>query len=138
MFPVFFLLLTPAALMSCVLVTRAATRAHRENRPAPHLVLASLALGLLALALPTHAYGQMTMFHFNIDEQCPARGAGEFIDFQESFLPISGVLECTNQSIQLVPAWVNPTVTALLAAGTGATLAASIVWIRNRRTPAAG
>lgn len=129
---VFLLIFTPVTLIACMAVVRAAGRA-RRGRPKPHLNLLAVAFGLLGLALPVHAYGQLRKFYFMIDEECPARGAGAFVEFRESFLPVSGVLECTDRTIQLVPAWVNPVLSILLALATAAALAASVLWLRSRR-----
>jgi hypothetical protein len=72
------------------------------------------------------------MFYFMIDEECPARGAGAFIEFRERFLPVSGVLECADRTIQLVPSWVNPTLSILLSLAFAATIAAFVLWQRSR------
>ena len=133
MFAVVLLILTPAALVACAFVAREATRARRWGRARPHLDLLAVTLGLLGLVLPVHAYGQLTMFYFMIDEECPARGAGAFVDFQERFVPVSGVLECADRTIQLVPSWVNPTLSVLLALTLAAALAAFVLYQRNRR-----
>jgi hypothetical protein len=132
-FAVFLFILTPAALVACALAAREARRARRWGRSRPHLDLLAVAFGLISLALPVHAYGQLTMFYFMIDEECPARGAGAFIEFRERFLPVSGVLECTDRTIQLVPSWVNPTLSMLLAPALVAAIAAFVLWRRNRR-----
>lgn len=84
-------------------MANAAARARNANRPAWHLTLFAAAFALLCPALIVHAYGQMTMFYCMIDEQRSAHNAGEFIGFHQSFLPVSGLLERTGRSIQLVP-----------------------------------
>lgn len=75
------------------------------------------------------------MFYFMIDEECPARGAGAFVDFHERLLPVSGVLECADRTIQLVPSWVNPTLSMFLALTLAAALAAFVLYGRNRDWP---
>ncbi|MEU6860474.1 hypothetical protein AB0B28_16585 [Glycomyces sp. NPDC046736] len=129
MFPL-SLILAAAALTASAMTAMAARRDRRHARP---FVLGSVALGLLGLAIAVHAYGQATMFYFMIDEQCPGRGAGEFVAFRERFLPVSGALECTGRTIQLVPAWVNPTLMPLLAAAVLAGLAAGFARRRGLR-----
>jgi hypothetical protein len=114
-----------------------AVRVARRNRSARHWAHLAAAFGFLSLAVPVHAYGHMTTLYFMVDEQCGARGAGEFIDFHERFFPVSGVLECTDRTIQLVPAWVDPVVLSLCAAALLSALAAAAAWNRGRRAPAA-
>ncbi len=87
-----------------------AIRARNLGRPVRHLAWMSVTLGLLCLAVPPYWYGQAMTFHFMIDEQCPALGGGAFVDYHETAFPLSGVLECTERTIQLVPSWVNPVV----------------------------
>jgi hypothetical protein len=132
-FAVGLLILTPVALIACFVLAREAVRARVWGRPKPHLELAAVTLGLFSMALPVYAYGQMRMFYFMIDEECPARGAGSFVDFRERILPVSGVLECTDRTIQLVPAWVNPTLSILLALSIMAGIGAGMLWLRSRR-----
>jgi hypothetical protein len=126
------LVLTLLALIACARVARDARRARRSGQSKPHLNLLAVAFGLIGLALPVHAYGQLTMFYFMIDEECPARGAGAFIDFQERLLPVSGVLECSDRTIQLVPSWVNPTLSMLLGLAFAAAFTAFVLWQRSR------
>ncbi len=118
------------------MVVHAAARARCQSRPAGHLVCSAAALGSLSLAILVHSYGQMTMFDFMVEEQCLSRGAGEFIDFHESLFPVSGALECTDRTIQLVPAWVNPAVSALLVAALVGALASFAANGRGNRAPA--
>ncbi|GAA2156706.1 hypothetical protein GCM10010403_11770 [Glycomyces rutgersensis] len=133
MFMVAFFLLMPAALIACIRAAREAVRARHAGRPRPHFDLLAVTFGLLGLALPVQAYGQSTMFYFMIDEQCPARDAGDFVDFQERILPVSGVLECSDRTIQLVPSWVNPALSVLLTLTLAAAIAALALWQRDRR-----
>lgn len=130
-----FVVLTLLAATLCELsiAARSAVRAHRENRPSRHLTWVAAALGLLSLALSVYAYGMATTFYFWVDEQCPARGVGDYVTFQEQYVPLSGELRCTEGTIEFVPGWVNPTLMALLVAGCFCAAVAAIAWRRSER-----
>jgi hypothetical protein len=129
-YPLFVLIFIPAALIGSFKLAAKATATGREGRSAAHFALASVALGFLSLVLAVHAIGQWFSFYFMVDEQCRARGAGEYIEYRDSLVPLSGELECTDRTIQLVPAWVNPAMTMLSAACVLAVVAAAIAWGR--------
>jgi hypothetical protein len=104
-----------------------------EGRPRPAgLGYAGLALASLVLAAVIWAIGGASAIYPELDYQCTVRDAGEFIDYNGSDLPLSAALVCSEETIELVPVWVNPLLFLLLAAVPGFLAAAYLAWKRQR------
>ena|ERR1044071_6332120 len=126
------LLFCPLSLMLLFCIFLMWVKSKAEGRPAPAgLGYAGLASVSLILAAAVWAIGETSLIYPELDVQCIVRDAGEFVDYNSSDLPLRGELVCTEETIELVPAWVNPLLFILLGAVPALLVTAFMVW--NRR-----
>jgi hypothetical protein len=127
------LLFCPLGLLLLVGISLMWVKSKAEGRPAPAgLGYAGLALASLILAAVVRAIGAASAVYPEIDLQCIVRDAGEFIEYNSSDLPLRRELVCTEETIELVPVWVNPVLFLLIAAVPGFLVIAYRVWKRQR------
>ncbi|SDK58514.1 hypothetical protein SAMN05216298_0662 [Glycomyces sambucus] len=106
-----------------------------EHRPAPAgLGYAALAFMCLVAAAIVWGVGGVALIQPEVDLECSARGAGEFVGYESSELPLRGELVCAEGTFQMVPPWVNPVLFTLLAGVPALLATAVLVWRRRRST----
>ncbi|GAB3993922.1 hypothetical protein GCM10029992_06860 [Glycomyces albus] len=128
----FELVLCPLLMLAAVALSGAAVRAHRLGiRRIRSLSLGVAALMALFLTWMVYGLGEFGALVQDIEELCPAEGAGEMVGYHATSFPLSSVLECSTGNIQLVPAWVNPALFALIGAAIAFAAAAVIAWRRR-------
>jgi hypothetical protein len=108
-------------------------KAKAEGRPAPAgLGYAGHALASLILAAVVWVIGAANVVYPEIDYQCTVRDAGEYIEHNSSDLPLSSELVCSERTVELMPAWVNPLLFLFLAAVPGFLVMAYLAWKRQQ------
>jgi len=120
-------ILFPASLFVLVaLVVTAVTIPMWKRRPTRIAVYIAASIASLCVATPLYLGTIFMSSPWDARAECGRFGAGEFVNYTESLFPLSFVLECTQRTVQLIPAWTHP-VLALLAGATVGFIIAAVV-----------
>lgn len=100
-------------------------------RVARRTVFTAAALTALCIATAVYLFGTLSGFELFDDELCQSLEAGKFVSHRSFTLPLSEVVECSEQTVELVPFWVNPALAVLLTAALGFAAMALASWRRR-------
>ncbi|MCC3764506.1 hypothetical protein K3N28_15690 [Glycomyces sp. TRM65418] len=126
--------LCPVSLLILVVLAVAAVTAPlRKRRPARSTVFSAASLASLCIAIPLYVGTLFVSSPWDTGEECSRHGAGEFVNLTEWLFPPSFVLECTEWTVQLVPAGANPALILLIAATVGFAVAAIVAHRKSIR-----
>lgn len=126
--------LCPVSLLILVaLAVAAVTVPMRKRRPERTTVFAAVSLASLCIAIPLCLGTLLMSSPLDTRYECTRHGAGEFVNLTESLFPLRIVLECTERTVQLVPAGANPALLLLIAATVGFAVAAIVAHRKSTR-----
>ncbi|MCC3763387.1 hypothetical protein K3N28_09910 [Glycomyces sp. TRM65418] len=126
--------LCPVSLLTLVaLAVAAVTVPMRKRRPTRSTVFSAASLASLCIAIPLYLATLFISSPWDTRLECGRHGAGEFVNLTESLFPPSFVLECTERTVQLVPAGANPALLLLIAATVGFAVAAIVAHKKSTR-----
>ncbi|THV24557.1 hypothetical protein [Glycomyces paridis] len=126
--------LFPVSLLILVaLAVAAVTIPMRKRRPTRSTVFIAASLASLCIAIPLYVGTLFMSSPLDTRYECTRFGAGEFVNLTESLFPPSFVLECTERTVQLVPAGANPALLLLIAATVGFAVAAIVAHRKSIR-----